>query len=108
MVIGNLGGLYMAEGNAEQAFTLLREAADAFRDIGDEDRYGRTLMELANLQARSGKWLEAAATYEVALDLVKEPNFRQKVLKGLLGVKNRLTGGGVPKSAGDDSPKPQG
>ena len=53
-------------------------------------------MAIADLQFRSGQLMKAAATYEVGLEYVKNPNTRQKMMKKLLGVRNRLTGGGLP------------
>lgn len=95
-VVGNLGGVYLAQGNSEQAVTLYREAADTFRELKDEERYGQTLMAIADVQMKSGKLTEAMVTYEIALENIHSPNFRQKVLKGLIGVKNRIAGGGAP------------
>lgn len=109
MVIGNLGGLYLQEGNLEQAFTLLREAADTFKEAGEEDKYGETLFELARMQAKAGKWMEAIASYEVALDLVKQPTLRQKMLKQAIKLRNRAFGGGALKAieADKDEKKPE-
>src|SRR5215475_6951561 len=100
-VIGNLGGVYLAQGNSEQAVTLYREAADTFRDLKDEERYGQTLLAIADVQMRSGKLNQAMMTYEIALDSIGKDNlnFRQKVLKGLLDVKNRIAGGGAPPAS---------
>lgn len=95
-VIGNLGGVYMAQGNTEQAATLYREAADTFRDMGDGERYGQTLLAIADIQFKSGKLMQAAATYEIALDHISEPSFRQKLMKQIIGIKNKLVGGGAP------------
>jgi len=97
MVAGNIGSVYLAQGNLEQAYTLYREAADSFKELGDNERYGQTLIDLAQVQAKTGKWLEAAATYEVAIDLISNPNFRQKMIKRLLKIRNGLIGGGTPK-----------
>ncbi len=101
-VIGNLGGVYLSQGNSEQAVTLYREAADTFRELKDEERYGQTLLAIADVQMKSGKLGEAMVTYEIALENIKSPNFRQKILKGLIGVKNRVAGGGAPVVAKDE------
>jgi len=58
-VVGNLGGVYLAQGNSEQAVTLYREAADTFRELKDEERYGQTLLAIADVQMKSGKLSEA-------------------------------------------------
>jgi tetratricopeptide (TPR) repeat protein len=97
-VVGNLGGVYLAQGNNEQAVTLYREAADTFRDLKDDERYGQTLLAIADVQMKGGKFNQALITYEIALDSLGKDNlnFRQKVLKGLIDVKNRIAGGGAP------------
>jgi len=97
-VIGNLGGVYLAQGNNEQASTLYREAADLFKEVGDEEKYGQTLLAMAEIQMKDRKFLDALVTYEVALDSIQDLNIRQRMMKGLIGLKNRVMGGGVPAS----------
>jgi len=98
--LGNMARVYARLGNTEQAITNYREASAAFMDLGDEESYGQTVLAIADLQLRSGKLMQAAATYEVGLDYVKNPNARQKLMKKLLGVRNRFMGTGVPKPEG--------
>jgi tetratricopeptide (TPR) repeat protein len=88
--------VYAKTGDTEQALTNYREASAMFIEAGDEDNYGETILAIADLQLRSGKVMQAAATYEVGLDYIKQPNARQKLMKKLLGLRNRLTGGGLP------------
>lgn len=97
-VIGNLGGVYLSQGNNEQAMTLYREAADTFLELEDNERYGQTLLAIADIQFKTGKMMQAATTYEIALDNVKDLNFRQKIMKGLINVKNKVAGGGAPQA----------
>lgn len=94
--LGNMARVYAKTGNTEQATTNYREASAIFLELNDEDNYGQTVLAIADLQLRSGKLMQAAATYEVGLDYIKKPNARQKMMKKLLGVRNRLTGGGLP------------
>jgi tetratricopeptide (TPR) repeat protein len=99
-VLGNMARVYAKSGNSEQAITNYREASAIFLELDDEENYGQTVMAIADLQFRSGQLMKAAATYEVGLDYIENPNARQRVMKGLLGLRNRITGGGVPR-AGD-------
>ncbi len=94
MVLGNLGGVYAALGDREQAYNCYRQAADIFEEIGEKKLYGETLIAMGDLQVRGGKVLAGAATYEVGLENLDELNASQKIIKGLLGVRNKLTGGG--------------
>ncbi|MBN1964282.1 MAG: tetratricopeptide repeat protein [Anaerolineae bacterium] len=95
-VLGNMGGVYAAQGDREQATTCYRQAADVFHELGEEELYGQTLIALGDLQVKSGQIMSGAATYEVGLDSVKALSGTQKVLKGLLGIRRRLTGVGAP------------
>lgn len=91
--LGNLGGVYVALGDKEQAYNCYRQAADMFEALGEKKFYGETLLAMADLQVKDGKLMQGAATYEVGLENIDQLNASQKVLKGLLGIKNRLTGG---------------
>ena len=93
MVLGNLGGVYVALGDKEQAYNCFRQAADIFEELGEKKLYGETLVAMGDLQVRDGKVLAGAATYEVGLENLDELNASQKVIKGLLGFRNKLTGG---------------
>jgi tetratricopeptide (TPR) repeat protein len=103
-VIGNLGGAYLGNGNSEQAVTLYREAADTFRELKDEERYGQTMLALADIQMKGFKIGQALTTYEIALDSIGSDKLSasQKMLRSLIGVKNRLMGGGVPAAQNSD------
>ncbi len=94
-VLGNLGGVYSALGDREQAYNCYRQAADAFQELGEKEMYGETLIAMADLQVRDGKLMRGAATYEVGLEQLSHLNARQKVMRRLLGMRNRLTGGGA-------------
>jgi hypothetical protein len=54
------------------------------------------LIALGDLQMRKGKCASGAASYEVGLDSVQSLSPTQKVIKGLMGIRRRLTGTGVP------------
>lgn len=92
-VMGNMGGVYIELGDKEQAYNCYRQAADAFQDLGEQEMYGQTLIAMAKMQVRDGKVWQGAATYEVGLDNIGKLSMSQKILKRLIGVRNRLTGG---------------
>ncbi len=94
MVLGNMGGVYVVLGDKEQAYNCYRQAADIFEDIGEKQLYGETLIAMGDLQVRDGNVLRGAATYEVGLENLDELSTSQKVIKGLLGFRNKLVGGG--------------
>lgn len=92
-VLGNLGRVYAALGDKEQAYNSYRQAADIFDEQGEKKLYGETLVAMGDLQVRDGKLMVGAATYEAGLEQLDDLSASQKVLKGLLGIRNRLTGG---------------
>jgi tetratricopeptide (TPR) repeat protein len=92
--LGNMGRVYAALSDKEQAFNCYRQAADIFDELGDKKLYGETLIAMGDLQVKDGKLMAGAATYEVGLENLDNLNPSQKVLKGLLGIRNKLTGGG--------------
>jgi tetratricopeptide (TPR) repeat protein len=93
-VLGNIGGVYAALGDKEQAYNCYRQAADVFEEQGEKKLYGETLIAMGDLQVRDGKLLVGAATYEAGLEQLDNLSASQKVLKGLLGIRNKLVGGG--------------
>jgi len=93
-VLGNMGGVYIEINDKEQAYNCYRQAADIFQELGEKKLYGETLLAMGAMQVRDGKLWQGAATYEVGLDQLEKLSPTQKILKGLIGVKNRLSGGG--------------
>jgi tetratricopeptide (TPR) repeat protein len=93
-VLGNMGGVYAALGDKEQAYNCYRQAADTFEEMGEKKLYGETLIAMGDLQVRDGKLMAGAATYEVGLEQLDNLSAGQKVIKGLLGIRNKLTGSG--------------
>ena len=92
-VLGNMGGVYAALGDKEQAYNSYRQAADLFQELGEKKLHGETLVAMADLQVREGKIMSGAATYEVGLSELDSLSPSQKMLKGLIGIRNKLTGG---------------
>lgn len=92
-VLGNMGGVYAALGDKEQAYNSYRQAADLFKEHGENKLYGETLIAMGDLQMRDGKVMSGAATYEAGLDNLDNLSASQKMIKGLMGVRNKLTGG---------------
>ncbi len=93
MTLGNIGGVYAALGDKEQAYNCYRNAADLFDELDEKKLHGETLVAMASLQLRDGKFTAGAATYEVGLSELDSLTPGQKVLKGLIGVRKKLIGG---------------
>ena len=93
-VVGNMGGVYLELDDKEQAYNCYRQAADIFQELGEKRMYGETLLAMGKMQLRDGKIMAGAATYEVGLAQLDDLTPTQKIIKNLLGVRNRLTGQG--------------
>ena len=91
-VIGNLGGLYASMGKREKAKETLREAADIFGEIGDTQRQGETLQALAVQMFKSGDRSAGVQLYQSGLQTLDKPSLGQRMIRGLLKVRNRLMG----------------
>ena len=70
-----------------------RQAATKFLELEENEKYGQTLIALAMLQIRNGKFFEGAATYEVGLENLTQLSGSQKLIRRLLGIRKGLTGG---------------
>jgi tetratricopeptide (TPR) repeat protein len=92
-VLGNLGGVYLELGDKEQAYNCYRQAADVFQELGEKKLYGETLIAMGALQVKDGKIWQGASTYEAGLNELEHLSASQRLLKGLIGIRNRVTGG---------------
>lgn len=90
--LGNMALVYTKAGDHEQAQTMYREAAAIFRELGEDQFYGETILALGDMLFRAGKLQEALAIFEVGLEHIRNKNHRQKVMKQLLILKNRIIG----------------
>lgn len=101
-VLGNLGGVYLELGDKEQAYNCYLQAADVFQELGENKLYGETMLAIGALQVKEGKFMAGAATYELGLREIDNLNAGQKLLKRVLGIRNRIAGGAEdePRRAG--------
>jgi tetratricopeptide (TPR) repeat protein len=90
--LGNLGGLYADKNERDKAKECLREAADAFAELGDKEHQGETLLALGVQLWKTGDRSDGLATYEAGLQVLPKPTVRQKTVRNLLRMRNRLIG----------------
>jgi len=91
-VLGNLGGVYEAINDKEQAEITYRQAAQLFQDLGEIGMYSDTMMALGAFQVRDGKLLAGAASYQIALEDRENLSGTQKIIRSLSNLINRLNG----------------
>lgn len=94
-VLGNMGGVFNELGDKEQAYNCYRQAADVFHELGEKKLHAETLLAMGALQVRDGKIWQGAATYEAGLEEMEQLSPTQRILKGLIGFRNRIIGGGM-------------
>ncbi|HEX2620702.1 MAG TPA: tetratricopeptide repeat protein [Phototrophicaceae bacterium] len=92
-VLGNMGGVFLELGDKEQAYNCYRQAADVFQELGEKKLYGETLLAMGTLQVKDGKIWQGAATYEAGLEQLDHLSPSQRILKSLIGFRNRFSGG---------------
>lgn len=107
--LGNMALVYAKIDEHDQAETMYREAAIIFKELGEDQMYGDTIMALGDMQFRSGNIVGAVGTFEQAIGHIRNPNQRQKIMKSLLVVKNRMLGQQAIEDSdedgsGDDTP----
>ena len=90
--LGNLGGLYADKNERDKAKESLRQAADIFAELGDEERQGETLLALGVQLWKTGDRSGGLATYEAGLQILPKPTVKQKTVRNLLRMRNRLLG----------------
>jgi len=90
--LGNLGGLYADKNERDKAKESLRQAADIFAELGDKEHQGETLLALGGQRWKTGDRSGGLATYEAGLQILPKPTVKQKTMRNLLRVRNRLLG----------------
>jgi tetratricopeptide (TPR) repeat protein len=91
--LGNLAPLYNKQGATDRAIQAYTEAATIFDELKDDDRRGEVLMAKGVLLFDKGQRTGGLAAYEAGLMLLKRPTARQKRLRVMLRLRQRLLGG---------------
>jgi tetratricopeptide (TPR) repeat protein len=89
---GNLGSALEACGDLTGAEEAYRQAAELFECLGDTEHHRYTLQSLSQLQLRLGRPIEALSTMQHGLDTQSRLGFRDRLLRYLLNLPNRLLG----------------
>jgi tetratricopeptide (TPR) repeat protein len=78
--LGNVGSMYRARGDYQQAAAHLQLSADRFRVVGDHERRAASLRTLSVVRLRQFRPLQAVTAYRAALACNPNPNFVIKLL----------------------------
>lgn len=90
---GNLGAALAAAERVEDAENAYRQSLKLFQEHGHDEGMTFVGQALSQLQLKQGRALEALASMEASLEGQKKPGLRQRILRKLLKLPFRLTGG---------------
>jgi tetratricopeptide (TPR) repeat protein len=90
MAIGNQAAALDALGRLEEAEGHYRRCAELLSQLGEEQMRAQVLQALSALQLHSGRQLEALASMQAGLDKLERPTMRQRLLKRLLSIPNKI------------------
>jgi len=90
MAIGNQAAALDALNQLPQAEELYQRCADMLKNLGEEQLRAQVMQSLSALQLRSGRQLEALASMQAGVNSIEKPTLRQRMLKKLLDLPNRL------------------
>jgi tetratricopeptide (TPR) repeat protein len=93
MAYGNLGAVYEAQEQFEDAVDAYSRSADLLSEAGDNDLRLSVMKTLSSLKMREGRHLEALATMQSGLEDIEKPTPKQSFLKKLLGMPSKYLGG---------------
>jgi tetratricopeptide (TPR) repeat protein len=82
--LGNLGDLYAAKRQREEAARCYSDATALFAKTNDTARQSQVLRALSLLAIRSGRWLEAMARMEESIRVNPQPSLGQRIFRWLL------------------------
>jgi tetratricopeptide (TPR) repeat protein len=88
--LGNMGSMYRAKGDLQQASAYLQLSGDRFHLVGDDERRAATLRSLSAVRLRQLRPLQALAAYQVALACEPHPTLLQKWLRKLFNLPSGL------------------
>jgi tetratricopeptide (TPR) repeat protein len=92
MAYGNLAAAYEACQNNEAAMNAYQQSAEHLKAAGEDELSLHALKALSALQLKMGKQIAALNTMQTALEDVKHPTLKQRLLKKLLKTPWNLLG----------------
>jgi tetratricopeptide (TPR) repeat protein len=92
MAYGNIAAALDELHHPIEAMQYYTQSADILKQIGEHDLRAYVLERISALQLRTGKRIESLVTMEAAIDSKAKPSFKDRLLKGLMGIIHRLSG----------------
>lgn len=92
MALANQATAYQDLGERDQAVEYFSQAADRFQSAGEEEMYLQTMQSISSLKMKDRNLMGALFSMQSGLTALNKPTWRQKLLKGLLSIPDRLLG----------------
>lgn len=93
LAMGNFAAALEACGDLAAAEEAYKRATSILADMDDEEARAYTHQALSRLQIRQGRPLEAVSTMQAGLETNQRLSLRNRLLRFLLNLPSRLTGG---------------
>ena len=84
MALSNEAAALEALGRFDEAAQNYRQAADMLEKAGEDQLRAAVMQALAGIQLRKGKVMDSVLSMQIGLMGLKQPTFKQKILRGLL------------------------
>ncbi len=92
MALANQAAAFKDLGENDQAIEYFSLAAEGFRAAGEEEMYLQTMQSVSSLKMKNRNLMGALFSMRSGLDALEKPTWRQKVLKSLLAIPDKLLG----------------
>ena len=92
MALANRAAAFKDLGERDQAVVYFSQAAESFLIAGEEEMYLQTMQSISSLKMRNRNLMGALFSMQSGLKELKKPTWRQKLLKGLLSIPDKLLG----------------
>ena len=89
-VLGNMGGVYAALGDHEQAYNCYIQAADTFQELGEKKMHADTMIAISTLQVKERKFVAGLDTYEEGMKNLEKLTPQQRVLRWAMRRRNQV------------------
>lgn len=93
MAIGNQAAALDTLERLQEAEEHYNRCANMLKQLGEEQLRAQVMQSLSALQLRSGRQLEALASMQAGVNSIERPTPRQRMLKKLLDLPNKLFSG---------------
>jgi tetratricopeptide (TPR) repeat protein len=92
IALGNQAAALSAMGRNDEALESYQQSAELLKQIGDSELRSYVLREISVVQMKRGKQVESLFAMDAALETRKKLNWREALVKRLMGTVHRMMG----------------